>query len=244
MDEKNVPESKGATGNEFLSSVAHQIGTSLAIVRWTLEEMSASPSIASDPQNRENVTNLLATSERMARIVGNLLRAARIEQASEFFPHNPEAISLTVMLQNIVATLAPLAKKSNISLQISVPDEQIFINADKDTMTGSIENIIDNAIKYSPEGKNAEIFVTLKKDDGHAVVSIRDEGIGIPTEDQNRIFEKFFRGRNARESKIHGTGLGLFIVKKMIEGNGGKLSFESAEGKGTTFFITVPLIVK
>lgn len=244
MNKTSAPHPQGATGNEFLSSVAHQIGTSLAIMRWTLEEMSASPSIVSDPQNREHVTNLLATSERMARIVGNLLRAARIEQAMESFSHNPEALSLTAMLQNIVTSLAPLAKKSNISLRVSLPEDQIFINADKDTMAGSIENIIDNAIKYSPEGKNAEIIVTLQKDGGYAVISIRDEGIGIPTEDQSRIFEKFFRGRNARESKIHGTGLGLFIVKKMIEGNGGTLSFESAEGKGTTFFIRVPIIAR
>ncbi|GMQ95066.1 MAG: hypothetical protein BMS9Abin13_176 [Patescibacteria group bacterium] len=242
LEEENKDlEALNKTKGEFLYTVAHEMRTSLTAMKWILRELQESSAISSNTQNKEYVDDMLVSNERIVRLINNLLNVARMEEEDEKLFYQFQRLSAGDVVDEVVRTLSPMAEHKSITLKYSSPSERIFVLADKDKFYLSIENIIDNAIKYTPRDKGAEIEITITKKANKAVIAVRDEGIGIAKDDQSRIFSKFFRAGSAAAHKISGTGLGLFIVRKIIEHHNGRLYFESEEGAGTTFSIELPL---
>jgi signal transduction histidine kinase len=132
--------------------------------------------------------------------------------------------------------------KKNLKFKFKKPKGLPKVRVDIEKISLAIQNLLENAIRYNKIG--GEIELVLKKKDSEIEFSIRDTGIGIPKNQQERIFTKFFRAPNALKLETEGSGLGLFIVKNIIEAHGGRIWFESEEGKGTTFYFTLPVVIE
>jgi len=222
--------------NEFLSIAAHQLRTPLTRIKWALEQLQ-DESIAED-KKKEYVGQLRGSADEMIELIGNLLSVVRIEQNR--FGHDFKKADLKGLLSATVGSFSDTAHTKNLSLSLDMPEglpaEAIM---DIDGITIALSNLITNAINYTPPG--GHITVRLAPADGaRLAVSVADTGIGIPETERSRIATSFFRATNAQKTQPNGSGIGLFIAKNIVERHGGELSFNSTEGKGTTFVFTVP----
>jgi signal transduction histidine kinase len=150
-----------------------------------------------------------------------------------------ESADLGSICQSMFDAYQEEIKRKNLEFTFNKPQELPKVNVDVEKISLAIQNLLDNAIRYTPSG--GKITVSLETKGNYIEFSIKDTGIGIPKTQQERIFTKFFRGSNALKTETEGSGLGLFIVKNIIEAHGGKIWFESEEGKGTTFYFTLPV---
>ena len=172
----------------------------------------------------------------MNRIVSDLLTLVNIDSGGMTL--NLTEISLNALLDEQVKRLLPLARENGIEINLEMKDE-LSISGDRLKLQQVIYNVIDNAIKYTPRGGEVETLLT--RSGKKAVVRIADTGIGIPAEDLPHIFDRFYRVDKARSRATGGTGLGLSIVKQIVQQHGGTISATSAEGKGTSFEIELPI---
>jgi len=224
--------------SEFVSIVAHQLRTPLSALKWALSLFEeARPKMPAE--QKELVKKMNVSNERMIRLVNDLLDAARIEEGR--FVYNRKETSFEKILNPVLAAVKQKAEQKNIRLIVKEPKEPLpETTVDIDAMELVLQNLIENAIHYTLPGGRVEISAT-RSEDNSLLVSIEDNGIGIAPEEKERIFTKFFRGANAIRLETEGSGLGLFIVKNIVEAHGGNIWFESTQGKGTTFHFTIPL---
>jgi len=227
--------------SEFLSMTSHQLLTPLTAIKWGLSEMQE---VAIVPQEKikellSSLDPVIVTTNRLILLVTNLLNLSRIEE--ERFTYQIERILIGDVVGDAVSTLQTAAHNCQITLDYRKPHDKIIVFADRPKMYLVAENIIDNAIKYSYKNKNATVEIRITKGDHDVTVSVKDDGIGIPQNDQPKIFRRFFRANNAAKMSVLGSGLGLYIVKKIVTDHGGELYFESRENNGSTFFIKLPL---
>jgi two-component system sensor histidine kinase VicK len=131
-----------------------------------------------------------------------------------------------------------MTKNQNVTFVREIPEDALFVEVDEDKITQVLYNIISNAMKYSPEG--GTITFRTKEMEDKITISISDEGVGIPKDNLDKIFDRFYRVDKARTRKLGGTGLGLAIAKEMVNAHGGRIWADSVEGKGTTIFFTLP----
>ena len=150
---------------------------------------------------------------------------------------NKEWVEFNVFF-NFIIDRFELSKSQNVDFRRILPDVELFVEIDTDKMTQVIDNIISNALKYSPDG--GDVYFGVSVLDKYIKVMISDDGMGIPIENVNRIFDRFYRADRARSRAMGGTGLGLAIAREMIEAHGGEIWAESEEGQGTTIFFTLP----
>ena len=151
-----------------------------------------------------------------------------------------ESIDLRDVVNDSMQALLPLSEDKKISIELQIIDEPIEILGDREALFQSVNNLIDNAIKYN--SKDGTVFLSFYKEGKNAVLEVRDSGIGIEPQEQHRIFERFYRADKARSRQVGGTGLGLSIVKHTVLAHVGQLSVESFPGTGSTFKISIPLI--
>lgn len=220
--------------SDFVANISHELNTPLSAVKGYLETLS--DEWDEDPAKAKEYLEILQRhADRMQNIVSDLLQLSRIESGSD--PVRKEPIQLKGYIDKIVLSLAPLAKKKEILLQSAVVDD-FCVWADPEKMHRALVNLLDNALKYTP---NKGQVVIEAADQGTAItISIQDTGIGIPKGDQIRIFERFYRVDRARSRELGGTGLGLSIVKHIVEAHEGQIAVKSEMGKGTCFTITLP----
>jgi signal transduction histidine kinase len=180
----------------------------------------------------------LLSNERLIHLVNDLLDVTRIEEGR--FIYKSEEKEIAKIVETVFNSYLDLAKEKEISLELEkLKDEFPLIRVDEEKIKLAVQNLIENAMIYTlPKGK---VKVTMDIKNGDFFFSVQDTGIGIPKEVQERIFTKFFRASNAAKIDTEGSGLGLFITKNIIEAHGGKIWFESEEGKGTTFYFTIPI---
>ncbi|MDW0111229.1 cell wall metabolism sensor histidine kinase WalK [Sporosarcina aquimarina] len=219
---------------EFVSNVSHELRTPLTTMRSYLE------ALADGAWKNEEIApaflNVTQTeTERMIRLVNDLLKLSRMD--SKEYELNTEWVDFNTFFNSIIDRFE-FSKSQKVSFRRIIPPVDLFVEVDTDKLTQVIDNIISNALKYSPDGGIVRFNVAVLEDSIR--VSISDEGLGIPSANVNRIFDRFFRADKARSRAMGGTGLGLAIAKEMINAHGGKIWAHSVEGEGTTIFFTLP----
>lgn len=223
--------------SEFVSIVSHQLRAPLSNLRWAIELlMSGRLGRIEEPQ-LEYFRILRENSARMGELVRDLLIVSRIEQGR--LPFHKMETSLVNLVKTLISNLEPFARASNVEIRLEADDNLPKILADPSQLKLIIENLLDNAIRYIKDKGLVEI--KLKNQKNKIYFEVRDNGVGIPARDQKYIFQKFFRAQNILRYQTQGTGLGLYIAKSIIERAKGKIGFKSKEGKGTTFWFTIPL---
>ena len=225
---------------EFVSITAHQLRTPLSAIKWTLRMILDGDIGKITDEQRNFLEKTYKSNERMIHLINDLLNVARIEEGRLLY--NVAPIDIVGVIEGVISPLVDVAKRKNISLTIEKGNEKIpLVKADPEKISLVIQNLIENAIRYTNSGGNIVIFIKYLKDEKSVMFSVKDNGIGIPEEQKNRIFSRFFRGANAIRQETEGTGLGLYISKNIMEAHNGKIWFDSKEGEGTTFYITLPI---
>ena len=219
---------------EFVSNVSHELRTPLTTMRSYLEALA--DGAWKDEEIAPAFLHVTQTeTERMIRLVEDLLKLSRMD--SRDYDLNKEWVEFNVFLNSIIDRFE-FSKSQDVNFRRLLPPTDLFVEIDTDKMTQVIDNIISNALKYSPDG--GDIYFEISVLDRYIKVMISDEGMGIPLENVNRIFDRFYRADRARSRAMGGTGLGLAIAREMINAHDGRIWVESEEGVGTTVFFTLP----
>jgi signal transduction histidine kinase/chemotaxis receptor (MCP) glutamine deamidase CheD len=225
---------------EFVSIASHQLRTPLTSINWNIELLLGGDAGQLTEEQKKFLQDVHDSSQRMAHLVSELLNVSRLETGRIKIEPNPA--QLEDLIQEIIKEEDPLIKKKKCMVVFQKPKVKLpELNIDKSLVRQVIHNMITNAVKYSTDDKTCEITVMLVEKGSEYILSVEDEGIGIPKEAQDRIFEKMFRADNALEVATEGTGLGLYVAKMIMEASGGKMWFESKEGVGSTFYISFPV---
>ena len=224
---------------EFVSLASHQLRTPLTSIKWyaelLLEEKEGKKLGA---EERDFVKEIHGGNERMVELVNDLLNVSRIETGKKFTIEK-KSNEIIPIIKQAIKEHEIVAQQKNIEIICEKKiDEKIILLVDKEKILQVFHNFISNAIKYSSEGK--KIYVGCDEEKDRYVFHVKDEGEGIPKDQQDKIFQKFFRASNVILTGAEGTGLGLYIAKSIVEGHEGKTWFESEENKGTTFFVSLP----
>jgi two-component system, OmpR family, sensor histidine kinase VicK len=220
---------------QFVANVSHELRTPLTTMKSYLEALAEGTW-----QDKEIAPRFIQVvqneTERMIRLVNDLLQLSKLD--SKDYKLKKSWINFSAYFHKVIDRFE-LTKKENIKFVRKIPREAIFIEVDEDKITQVLDNIISNAIKYSPQGGTITFRVRELADE--IIVSVSDEGVGIPKADLAKVFERFYRVDKARSRKLGGTGLGLAIAKEVVVAHGGTIWAESKEHKGTTIFFTLPL---
>ncbi|PIC85716.1 cell wall metabolism sensor histidine kinase WalK [Sporosarcina sp. P20a] len=219
---------------EFVSNVSHELRTPLTTMRSYLDALAEGAW-----RNEEIAPNFLHVTqnetERMIRLVNDLLKLSRMD--SKEYELNKEWVEFNRFF-NAVIERFEFSKSQNVRFTRNLYSSSLFVEIDTDKLTQVLDNIISNALKYSPDGGEVRFGVTVSGD--YIKVMISDDGMGIPKSNVNRIFDRFYRADRARSRALGGTGLGLAIAKEMIVAHKGDIWAQSEEGKGTTIFFKLP----
>ena len=221
----------------FVSNVSHELRTPLTSVKSYLEALDEGA--LSEPVAPDFIKVSLDETNRMMRMVTDLLHLSRIDNATSHL--DVELINFTAFITFILNRFDQIRgqdEEKKYELVRDYPITSVWIEIDTDKMTQVIDNILNNAIKYSPDG--GKITVTMKTTDDQMILSISDQGLGIPKQDLPRIFDRFYRVDHARSRAQGGTGLGLSIAKEIIKQHNGFIWAKSEYGKGSTFTIVLP----
>ncbi|MFA5169416.1 MAG: ATP-binding protein [Candidatus Paceibacterota bacterium] len=224
---------------EFVSISAHQLRTPLSAIKWTLRMVLDGDTGALNSEQKDLLEKTYVSNERMIALINDLLNVSRIEEGRFLYKQEPGQLEEVVKI--VVDSSQELLKMKKISLSMDFPQEKLpLINIDKEKMELAIQNLLENAAKYTPEG--GSIHISIEKHEAEVVFKIKDTGVGIPESEHERIFTKFFRGDNVIKMETEGSGLGLYTTRNIIDAHRGKIWFESKEGKGTTFYFSLPFI--
>lgn len=224
--------------SEFVSLASHQLRTPLTGLRWSAAELTEELAGTLKPEQQELLKEVDSCIQQMVILVNDLLDVARLDQGT--LKLEMASVSPAYLLVEVVGALDPKAKKSQVAL---IVDESVAscppVRADHARLLEAILNLVDNAIKYTPEG--GEVRLTEKQEGHDLILSVSDTGVGIPEAEMHRLFEKFTRIENPLSSRERGSGLGLYFAKGIVEKHGGKIWVQSTLGKGTTFYVRLPL---
>ena len=219
---------------EFVANVSHELRTPLTTMRSYLEALT--DGAWKDEKLAPNFLNVTQQeTERMIRLVNDLLKLSKMD--SKDYQLKKDWVDFSNFFNHIIDRFE-MGKEGHITFKRHIPKKTIFTEIDEDKITQVLYNVISNAIKYSPEG--GQITFRLKEMDEFIEVSIQDQGVGIPKDKLEKIFDRFYRVDKARARNLGGTGLGLAIAKEMVEAHKGKIWAASREGKGTTIFFKLP----
>lgn len=239
---RNVTKEKSldSAKTSFISVASHQLRTPLTSIRWFSEMLLDGDAGDLDGEQRHFVQRIHQGADRMINLVNLLLQIARVEAGRVRI--DPMPVNLKLLTEGVIISLQDQIREKDQKVEVSmVPETLPKIPLDEDVIWQIVQNILTNAIRYSPHKSVIKVKITAREEKKEVLYSVEDKGIGIPKNEQGRIFEKFYRADNAVKYVPEGSGLGLNLAKMLVEDWDGKTWFESEEGKGSTFFFTVPL---
>lgn len=220
---------------DFVANVSHELKTPLSVIKICAETLKDGGMDDLEERGRF-IDQVIQQSERLSYLIVDLLSLARIESGDEIL--TPQAVPLLRAMTTCRERLRERADARQQTIVLSGTDAHCEAWVDEEALTQILDNLVDNAVKYTPEG--GLIDISWKADEETVQFSVRDNGIGIPAQDLLRIFERFYRVDKARSREMGGTGLGLAIVKHMVQSQRGTIAATSEIGKGTCFTITLP----
>ncbi len=223
--------------SEFISVISHQLRTPLSNLKWAIEILMSGRLGRIEEQQTEYFRILKENISRMTELVSDLLTVSRIETATLLL--EKKEVFLPDLIKNLILKFKPFAQASNIEIIFRPQENLPKVLTDISQIKSVMENLLDNAIRYIKNSGQVEVL--LEKRGKNLYFEIKDNGVGIPKEDQKYIFQKFFRSGNVLKYQTQGSGLGLYISKAIIEKLGGKIGFQSKENKGSTFWFTLPI---
>jgi two-component system, OmpR family, sensor histidine kinase VicK len=226
--------------SSFISIISHQLRTPLSIIKGYLEALSTGDLGTLSDGQKEYVNGALDINRDTIDLVNDYLKAVRLD--TEMVQVAPVPIDLALVIREEIKRLDNLARASNCQLSFQEPGALPKVKADAIKIKQVVENILTNAIKYS--SGRGQAVVTLTRKDQAVQFSCQDNGLGIPRDQQAELFTKFFRAQNILKKDTKGSGLGLYLNKKIIEALGGTIWVESEEGRGTTVYFTLPIFIK
>lgn len=221
--------------SDFVSFVTHQLRTPLSGVKWMLE--LAIDSMDNPEDLKSFLQDARTSTERLIRLVNDLLDTSRLERGK--LQLTMQNLSLAELTKEIVDELSPLTLEKEQSISIETAPDLLQVYGDAQLLRQALLNLLSNAVKYTPTG--GSIQIQMGRDGDRALWSVKDNGIGIPKADMAKLFEKFYRAGNVLAVETEGTGLGLYLVRLIVERFGGKVWCESTEGVGSKFLLALPL---
>lgn len=232
--EKQIDKAK----TEFVSLASHQLRTPLSAINWYAEMLLDEDVGELNDEQKEYLQFVYEGNQRMVELVNSLLNVSRLELGT--FSVEPEEIKVTEVSDSVIAELMPDIKEKKMRVKKHYDKDFPLFKADKKLMRILFQNLLTNAVKYTPE--KGQIDVTVTKHKGKKLcIEVKDNGYGIPADQQSKIYTKLFRADNVRSKDTGGSGLGLYLVKSIVEENKGSITFHSKEDVGTTFTILLPL---
>lgn len=222
---------------EFVSIASHQLRTPLSTINWYSEILLSGDAGDLTSYQKEYLNEIYKGNKRMIDLVNALLNVSRLEVGA--FIVETKEMNLSEVVKEVLNELKPQIQAKNIVVEENYDKAMPPVYADFSLVKVILQNLITNSIKYTPQGGKVQIEIAPKANKTF-IITVGDTGIGIPKEQQPKIFTKLFRADNARETDPDGTGLGLYIIKSIIDQTSGKIWFESEEGKGTRFYISAP----
>lgn len=223
--------------NEFISTVSHELRTPLTSIRGAIGLLRGIHTRQNDKQVEELMTIAHNNTERLLLLIDDLLNIQKIESGYMDFQFEP--VRLMQLIQQILKDNLSLAKQYGVSFTLEKVEKELIVRADPQRLTQVITNLLSNAAKFSHVGQKIEIGIC--RDRHNSLIYVQDYGVGIPAAFHDKLFDRFTQWDASNTRKVGGTGLGLNIVKSIVERHGGSISFESQEGVGTRFEITLPL---
>jgi len=221
--------------SDFVSFATHQLRTPLAGIKWMLELAAQEPELPADAGS--HIQDAREAAQRLIELVNDLLDVSRLEQGR--LTVTPQAVSMPELTREVVEDMAGLVRDRRHQLDVAEPGALPAAWGDRQLLRQVVLNLVSNAVKYTPPG--GDIAIRMAAADGELTWSVRDSGIGIPRHGQARLFEKFYRADNVNAIETEGTGLGLHLVRLILERMGGRIWCESDEGKGALFAFAIPL---
>ena len=223
--------------NEFISMASHQLRTPLTSIKGYLDMMLEGDLGKISPTQRAVLREAFSSSERMVRLINDFLNVSRLQTGK--FTIDKQSVDIAQILRDEVSLLKVVADQRSVEMVLKVDKKIPSLAVDSEKIRQVMLNMIDNAIYYSNPHK--KVVITLKSSGKMIEFSVKDSGIGVPKSEQANLFGKFFRGTNAKKRRPDGTGVGLFLAKKVILSHDGEMIFESEEGKGSTFGFKLPV---
>lgn len=222
--------------DEFIATVSHELRTPLTAIKASLELMIAN-AVGEIPDQAKMLLDIAhRNSDRLLLLINDILDISKLE--SEEMPFNIRNVKVASLLRSAIANNQAYADKFDVKLVLKECPDSLTLPIDSDRIMQVLSNLISNAAKFS--GPSSRIEIEAKRNNNVVRIIVRDQGSGIPEEFQARIFEKFTQAKQDGKREISGTGLGLYISKSIVEKHGGRLSFKSASGEGTEFYIDLP----
>lgn len=237
-EDQNKNKKIDALKQEFVSIISHQMRTPLSATKWNLEALleNKKGNKLNDWQQAK-LRDAYQSNERMINLVDDIMNLSQIDEGR--IQLNLDKVDLSILCREIAQQNAIFAKANNIVIKVEIDEQIPAVKGDRHKLAQVIDNLINNAIKYT-QGKGV-ITISARIEGSAVVFSLTDQGIGIPPAAHERVFEKFFRAPNAVSNQTDGTGLGLYVVQKLIQAHGGRIWFESELGQGTTFYFNLPI---
>ncbi|MBQ6631769.1 MAG: ATP-binding protein, partial [Romboutsia sp.] len=219
---------------DFVANVSHELKTPLTSISGFVETLKLNENIDLSTRNRF-LGIIESESDRLKRLIDDILLLSFIEKKET---KSLELINIYEVFMEVYEMTDYFAKSKNINISYMLDNENIQILSNRDYIKQIFLNLVDNAIKYTPDNRN--VWIEIGYENNNLIIKVKDNGIGIPKEDINRIFERFYRVDKARSRDVGGTGLGLAIIKHIVKSLGGYINVKSELGKGSEFTVTIP----
>lgn len=235
---KNYKNKLKQQTSEFISIATHQLRTPLTAIKWSIKMILDGDVGKLNQEQQELLSKGYQSNERVIKLINDLLDVSRIEEKK--FDYQFDKYDFKNIIDTAIERLQNLIIKKHLKIKFNKPIKSPKIYVDKEKILLVLQNLLANAMNYSTE--NGIIKIDIKIKNKFLLIYIKDNGVGIPKNEQFKLFSKFFRASNIMKFKTQGSGLGLFITKNIIEKHGGRISIKSQEGKGTEVCFSLPIL--